>query len=45
MDGQQPDGVAALLLGDCLQLARADRFLGADEPDEAPHVWAAQLLV
>ena len=45
MDRQQPDRVGALLLGDGLELRRADGLLVADEPDEALDVGAAQLLV
>ena len=45
MDRQQPHRARPLLLGDRLELARADRLLLADEPDEALDVAAAQLLV
>ena len=45
MDREQPHGVGALLLGDRLELARADRLLLGDEADEALDVGAAQLLV
>ena len=42
---KQPDGVAALLLRDRLELARADRLPLVHEADEALDVGAAQLLV
>ena len=45
MDREEPDRVGTLLLGNRLQLARAERLLLADEPDEALDVGAAQLLV
>ena len=45
MDREQPHGVGALLLGDRLELARADRLLLGDEADEALDVRPAQLLV
>ena len=45
MDREQPDRVRALLLRHRLELRRADRFLVADELDEAFDVGAAQLLV
>ena len=45
VDREQPDDVGALLLGDGLELGRADRVQLADEADEALDVRAAQLLV
>ena len=45
VDRQQPDGAAALLLGDRLELLRAERVLLADEADEARDVGAADRLV
>ena len=45
MDRQQADRVGALLLGDRLELGRADRLLVADHVDEPRDVRAAQLLV
>ena len=44
MDRQEPDYVSALLLRDRLELARADRLLLGDEPDEALDVGTAQLF-
>jgi hypothetical protein len=45
VDRQQPDDVRSLLLGNRLELRRADRVLLGDEAHEALHVRAAQLLV
>ena len=45
MDGEEPHRVGVLLLGHGLELARAHRFLIADEADEALDVAAAQVLV
>ena len=45
MNREQPHRVRPLLLGNRLELARADRFLLGDEPDEAFDIWPAQLLV
>ena len=45
MDREQAHRVGALLLGDRLELARADRLLLGDEADEALDVGPAQLLV
>ena len=45
VDGQEPDRVRALLLGDRVALGRADGFLLLDEADEPLDVRAAQLLV
>ena len=45
VDREQPDGVGALLLGDGLELLRAERLLLADEADEARDVGAAERLV
>ena len=45
MDREQPDDIGALLLGDGLELGRADRVELANEADEALDVRAAQLLV
>ena len=45
VDGQEPNRVGALLLGDRVALGRADRFLLLDEADEPFDVRAAQLLV
>ena len=45
VDGEQPHRVRVLLLGDGLELARADGLLLADEAHEALDVAAAQLLV
>ena len=45
MDRQQPDRVAAFLLGNGFELARPHRLLLGDEADEALDVRAAQLLV
>src|SRR5205823_3524555 len=45
VDGQQSDRVASLLFGDGLELARADRLLVPDKPDEPLDVGSTQLLV
>ena len=45
VDREQPHRVGALLLGDRLELARADRLLLADEAHEPLDVRPAQLLV
>ena len=45
VDREQPDDIGALLLGNGLELGRADRVELADEADEALDVRAAQLLV
>ena len=45
MDRQQPDRVRALLLGDRLELRRADGLLLLHEADEPGHVRPAELLV
>jgi hypothetical protein len=45
VDGQQPDGVATLLLRHGLALARAGRLLVCDEAEEAFDLGAAELFV
>ena len=45
MDREQPHCVASLLLGDCLELTRADGLLVANEADETLDVRSPQLLV
>src|SRR5207244_5355423 len=45
VEREQADGVAALLLRDGLELARADGLLVANEADEAFDIGPAQLLV
>ena len=45
MDGEQPHGTAALLLGDGFELLRAERVLVAHEADEALDVRSADRLV
>ena len=45
VDREQPDGPASLLLGDGLELPRAERVLLADEADEAGDVGTTDRLV
>ena len=45
VDREQPNRASALLLGDGLELLRAERILLADEADEAGDVGAADRLV
>ena len=45
VDRQQPNGASALLLGDGLELLRAERVLLANEADEARDICAANRLV